>query len=167
MSLVIPKIRAKPLFLFVFLIMAVGCKPRVLPSTNLKDNGENRALVQFMLQYKGAIERRDADGIMNLVAKDYFEDNGNMAQEDDYGYEGLHAKLVSRFEHIKAVRLDLYIQHANEIEEKVFVDYRYQQRSLITLPAGESWVSHTDINRLTLRKKGDSYKDGFEVLSGL
>ena len=38
---------------------------------------------------------------------------------------------------------------------------------LITLPAGESWVSHTDVNRLTLRKKGDDYRDGFEVVSGL
>ncbi|MBL91528.1 MAG: hypothetical protein CMH56_06910 [Myxococcales bacterium] len=147
--------------------MAVGCKPDLLPSTNLKDSGENRALVDFMLKYKGAIENRDADALMTLVSKDYFEDNGNMLQEDDYGYDGLREKLVSRFEHIKSSRLDLFIQNAQEIDEKVYVDYRYQLRSLITLPAGESWVSHTDVNRLTLRKKGDDYRDGFEVVSGL
>tara|TARA_Y100001954_G_scaffold153140_1_gene162927 strand:- start:142 stop:795 length:654 start_codon:yes stop_codon:yes gene_type:complete len=166
-SLVIPNFVTKPLFLLALVLMAVGCKPDLLPSTNLKDSGENRALVDFMLKYKGAIENRDADALMTLVSKDYFEDNGNMLQEDDYGYDGLREKLVSRFEHIKSSRLDLFIQNAQEIDEKVYVDYRYQLRSLITLPAGESWVSHTDVNRLTLRKKGDDYRDGFEVVSGL
>ena len=89
MSLVIPNFVTKPLFLLALLLMAVGCKPNLLPSTNLKDNGENRALVDFMLKYKGAIENRDADALMTLVSKDYFEDNGNMLQEDDYGYDGL------------------------------------------------------------------------------
>ena len=167
MSKSIPNTNVKPWVLVVLLTVFAGCKPSLLPSTNLKDNGENRALVNFMLEYKGAIEKRDADAVMKLVAKDYFEDNGNLEQEDDYGYEGLRDKLISRFEHLKAVRLDLFIQNSVEDKGKVFVDYRYQQRSLITLPAGESWVSHTDVNRLTLRKKGDNYKEGFEVVSGL
>jgi len=152
----------------IMVVLGLGaCKPALLPSTNLKDNRDNRALVGFMLQYKGAIENRDASAVMALVAKDYFEDNGNLEQEDDYGYDGLREKLVSRFEHIKAIRLDLFIQNANELPEKVVVDYRFQQRSLVALPAGESWVSHTDTNRLVLRKKGPDYEAGFEVVSGL
>ena len=151
---------------FIFLGLS-ACKPTLLPNTNLKDNKENRSLYKFMLQYKGAVEKRNSEAVMALVSQDYFEDNGNLIQEDDYGYDGLKERLNNRFGHLKAIKLDLFIQDVAEGDNKIFVVYRYQQRTLVTLPAGESWVSHNDVARLTLRKKGDDFKDGFEVLSGL
>ncbi len=153
--------------MLAFSVGISACKPTLLPSTNLADNKENRALVDFMLQYKGAVEKRNSEAVMALVSKDYFEDNGNLEQEDDYGFEGLNERLNTRFEHLKAIKLDLFIQNVSEQDDKVFVVYRYQQRTLVTLPAGESWVSHNDVARLTLLKKGDDFEDGFEVLSGL
>ena len=167
MSKSIPNTNVKPWVLVVLLTVFAGCKPSLLPSTNLKDNGENRALVTFMLEYKGAIEKRDADAVMKLVAKDYFEDNGNLEQEDDYGYEGLRDKLISRFEHLKAVRLDLFIQNSNEDKGKVYVDYRYQQRSLITLPAGKVGYHTPTLTGSPSAKKATATKEGFEVVSGL
>ena len=146
------------IFTLGLLVVIGGCKPTLLPSTNLADNKENRALVDFMLQYKGAVEKRNTDAVMALVSKDYFEDNGNLVQEDDYGFEGLSERLNNRFDHLKAIKLDLFIQNVAEDENKVFVVYRYQQRSLVTLPAGESWVSHNDVARLTLIKKGDDLR---------
>ena len=94
-----------------------ACKPTLLPSTNLADNKENRALVDFMLQYKGAVEKRNSEAVMALVSKDYFEDNGNLVQEDDYGYEGLNERLNTRFEHLKAIKLDLFIQNTNKLSQ--------------------------------------------------
>ena len=139
----------------------------MVPNTNLQNTSENRALVDFMVQYRQAIENRSVEDVMVLVSEDYFEDNGNLDQSDDYGRDGLEAKLSKTFEHTKAIRLDLFVQNAAVDNGQILLDYRYRQRALMHLPVGDQWVSHGDVNRLVLRPKGEAPEDGFEILSGL
>lgn len=149
---------------------AVGCKPALLPGTTVEDTADNRAVVDFMERYREAIERRSADDILALVAPDYFEDNATVEQADDYGVEGLRAHLVDDFQKTKQIQLELLVQNIEFDEGKVNVDYRYRQRALLTLPAGDKWVTHTDVNRIVLREdesaRGDTLAR-FRIVSGL
>jgi hypothetical protein len=158
-------------FAFIALVMAsaVGCKPDLIPGTKLEDTGENRAIADFMENYRKAMEARSAEAVLALVAEDFFEDNGNSSQDDDYGIEKLRADLARNFEHTAVIQLRLELQHAEPAEDdgNTKVYYRYLQRALLKLPAGSRWVSQSDVNRIVLRQKGDSYDDGFLIVAGL
>lgn len=151
------------------LLAAAGCKPTLLPNTTLEDTAENRAIADFVLKYKQAVEARSTEQVLSLVAEDYFEDMGTVDPTDDYGIERLEEQLQETFGHAKAIHLDLFLQHVAHDKDKGLyaVDYRYNQRALLSFPAGDQWVTHTDVNRVVLRKRGESNDDGFVIVSGL
>ena len=161
----------RPVFAIVIAsCLALGaCKPSMIKGTNIEDTDENRAVIDFMEEYRTAIESRQSDRVLSLVAEEYFEDNGTNDQGDDYGLEKLQAELERDFKHTSALQLNLTIQH---IEPRPDTDhmqvyYRYLQRALLELPAGNRWVSSSDVNRLILKRKGDDHTDGFLIVSGL
>jgi hypothetical protein len=146
-----------------------GCKPDLIPGTKLEDTAENRAVFDFMEDYRKAMEARSAEAVLALVAEDFFEDNGNSNQDDDYGIEKLRTELARNFEHTAVIQLRLELQHVEPAkdENNTHVYYRYLQRALLKLPSGSRWVSQSDVNRIVLRRKGDSHEDGFLIVAGL
>lgn len=145
----------------------LGCKPSLLPGTKIEDTPENQAVVRFLEKYRNAMQTRSAEDVMQLVASDYWEDGGTTSQDDDYGIEKLEQQLAERFAHTRVIHLELLVQHVDHQENRVLVDYRYSQRALLALASGDKWVSHSDVNRLVLRKKGDGEATSFEIVSGL
>jgi hypothetical protein len=150
-------------------VLATACKPSLLPGTAVEDTADNRAVVDFVQEYSAAVEARSADAVMGLVAPDYWEDLGTVDQSDDYGVEKLQADLARNFDHAKAIHLEIFVQQVifDEDGDLVSVDYKYKQRALLSFEAGDRWVSHTDVNRLVLRKAGEDEEDGFRIVSGL
>lgn len=149
-----------------------ACKPDMLPGTAVEDTKENRAVVDFLEEYREAVETRSAAQVLTLVADDYFEDGGTSDQADDYGAEKLQRDLDKAFEHAKAIHLEVFVQNVEYDEEKGLwnVDYRYRERALLAFEAGEKWVTHTDVNRLVLRSRdedSDDTENGFLIVSGL
>jgi len=147
----------------------VGCKAELIPGTSLEDTEENRAVVEFMNEYKRAVESRSSESVLKLVGPDYYEDMGTVKQDDDYGLEKLKADLQQNFDATREVRLDVIVQQVEVHDDAglLVVDYRYLQRALLGLPAGDKWVTHSDVNRVVLRKKGELYDEGFVIISGL
>jgi hypothetical protein len=158
-----------PVLSSLALLAVVGCKPSLLPGTSIEDNHDNRAVVDFVSQYKDAVEARSAPRVLALVAEDYWEDNGTVDQGDDYGVEKLQSDLEEHFTHAKAIHLKMFVQHVIVDENTGLwsVDYRYNQRALLTFDAGEKWITHTDVNRIVLRPRGDDPADGFLIVAGL
>lgn len=164
--------RAPALFSLVLVLAlpwAAGCEHQMIPGTNIEDTDENRAVIDFMEVYRSAIQSREADRVLELVAEEYFEDNGTEEQKDDYGLEKLRTGLSEKFEHTEVIQLSLTIQHIDSEDDtaRIRVYYRFLQRALLELPAGNRWVSSSDVNRLVLRRKGDRVSDGFLIVSGL
>lgn len=153
----------------VVAVMAAGCASKQIPGTSLDDTDLNRAVVDFMDEYQRAVEARSAAAVLELVGPDYYEDMGTVDQDDDYGIEKLRSNLQKDLDQTKEVRLNVMVQHVEETESAglVAVDYRYLQRALLGLPAGEKWVTHRDVNRIYLRKKGEMLEEGFYIVSGL
>ena len=151
------------------LAMLTGCKPDLLPGTNIEDTSDNRAVVEFVEEYRTVVESRSADAVLDLVAEDYFEDQGTATDEDDYGIEKLREDLDKHFQHADVIQLKVEVQHISYYPEKelVHVYYRYLQRAHLKLPAGNQWVTDSDTNRLVLRQKGMSPSDGLVIVAGL
>jgi len=147
-----------------------GCKPRQLPLSSVYDTKENKAILKFMDLYKAAIEKHDAESILELVAADFYEKNGSENPKEHYDREGLAQKLGESFEKIKKVRLNYHVQHVKQIQgtKKFEVVYFFVQHALVKLPSDQTnWMSVREVNRLLLRQKGKRLADGFEILSGL
>ena len=92
-----------------------SCKPAMLPGTNVEDTEENRKVIEFLGKYRSAVVEKSPDAIVGLCAKDYFEDNGTVDQNDDYGIQKLHDKLAADFSKTKEIHLELIVQ---QIERK-------------------------------------------------
>jgi hypothetical protein len=142
-----------------------ACSPKLLPNSNLEDSEENRQVLLVLAKYQAAMIERRSDAVMELVAADYFEDRGNLNANDDYNRDGLQQRLKDDFARFKEVDLQIYVQKIDRANpEKLAVDYRYQTRALLDLPAGPKWVTSSDVNRLWLRPVGDG---DFRIVAGL
>ena len=149
------------------LLVSSACKPGLLPQSSVPDTKENRAVKEFLDTYKSATECRSVDGIMDLVAPDFFEGLHSEESRDKYGYSELRTKLQNTFAKIDTLTLSYHIQKIERKENLFFVYYYFVQRALVSYPSEPEWVTVTDVNRMVLRMKGKQISDGFEILSGI
>ncbi len=155
------------IWVVVFALFMSGCKPKLISNSSVKDTKDNRAVAAFMDTYRSAVVARSVPDIMNLVSPDFHETNGTPDASDDYSYDQLQQKLEKTFARVKEITLRIHIQNIYKKGDKIDVFYFYNQHSLVDLPAGEQWMAVNDVNRLVLKMKGSSIKDGFEIVSGL
>jgi hypothetical protein len=146
-----------------------GCQPRKLPSTNVSPTRENKRIVKFLEQYKTALEKRNVEAIMEMVAKDY---NDNMGSEDpslQVDYLGLKEKLEKAMPRVQDLRLGIFVQHiAKQDKDKYEIVFYFNRHALIDIPSGEKWASTKEVCRMVIRKR--SHKESpyeFEILQGL
>ncbi|MBH1988842.1 MAG: hypothetical protein I8H75_04550 [Myxococcaceae bacterium] len=151
----------------VLITFLSACKPRLLPNSSIPDTKQNRAISEFMENYKTAILNRSVSEIMAMVAPDYLETNGTADPSDDYHFSQLQKKLDETYSHIKEINLRYHIQSIVRKENTFNVYYYYNQHSLIAMPAEEKWMAVNEVNRLVLKMKGRSVSSGFEIVSGL
>lgn len=147
--------------------LAGACKPEMIPGTSVEDTAENREVIDFLGKYRQAVVERSPDAVVGLTTTDYFEDNGTVVQEDDYGREKLKEKLKTDFDRTKEIQLEIIVQQIERPEGDkgpVKVAFRYSQRALVAFPAGEKWITVTDVNRLVLRPDDAA---GYLIASGL
>jgi hypothetical protein len=155
-------------FLLLLPLLALtACKPRLLPDTSVRDTKDNRAVIEFLKLYKKATESRSVQEVMALVADDYFENGTRFESNDKYGYSQLADKLTQAFEKTEAITLTFYVQNIQRKGRIFEVVYYFVERALIKYPSEARWMSANDVNRVVLRMKGSSVKDGFEIVSGL
>jgi hypothetical protein len=143
-----------------------GCKPDLIPGTQVEDSEENRKVLEFLTRYQAAMQARKADAVVTLCAADYYERNGNDDPKDDYNLDGLRDKLNDHFARTKEIVLEVYVQEIARADGLVKVAYRYNTRALVSFPSGDKWLTATDVNKITLRPvEGDDA--GFRILAGL
>jgi hypothetical protein len=108
---------------------ASGCSTKYLPGTVVEDTTDNRAVYGVILAYKEAFEKRNADGILELVSAKYYEDHGNGDPNDDYGYSDLKARVLpDTFKRLSEVQLEL------ELKDILVKDNKGDRGSALFLP---------------------------------
>src|SRR5689334_14147940 len=99
----------------VVLCALVGCGAKVtyVAGTRIPYSEANDSVLKAVEEYRLAVERGDADGLMLMAAKDYWEDSGPPTGSDDYGYEGLRNVLLTRLQKASDIRYSMRYMHVS------------------------------------------------------
>ncbi len=78
------------------LLTACAAHVRYVPGTHVPYSSQNKSVLDACEEYRLAVERGDADALMLMAHRQYWEDSGTPSGSDDYGYEGLRNVLLTR-----------------------------------------------------------------------
>jgi hypothetical protein len=88
--------RLLSVLILVLAIASCAKQGRYVIGTRIPFSETNNAVLKACEEYRLAVERGDADALMLMAHKQYWEDSGTPSGSDDYGYEGLRNVLLTR-----------------------------------------------------------------------
>ena len=99
----------KLLFLMVAFLSVAACAKKVsyVPGTRIPFSDNNVSVLKAIEEYRLAVERGDADALMLMAHKQYWEDSGTPTGSDDYGYDGLRNVLLTRLQRASDIRYSM------------------------------------------------------------
>jgi ketosteroid isomerase-like protein len=150
------------IILSLTLLATVACATP-LKGHQVNDNKLNREVAAVTDAYVGAMQARDAERVLALVADDYFEDLGNADSSDDYGRKELAKKLTERFEQTAELVMKVQLIEVESKGDTVMARMRFDVRYRLNLPSGSRWERHNDVNEIVLTRTGG----GLKIKSGL
>jgi hypothetical protein len=144
---------------------ATGCKQNI-PNTTVEDTPTNRAIINFMENYRRAVEERDVGALLAMAHPQYLDDNGTPTGDDDIDYRALRKKLASWRERVTDVRYEIKYRTIGAEMDRILVDYRYSASFRIAYDEeDERWSRRIGENRMVLLY--DDIEDRYYVLSGM
>lgn len=145
------------------LVPLVGCGAQLIPNTDVPDTAENREAIEFVEEYRHAVESHNPATILRLVSREYFDDNGTPQSADDVDYEGLQGRLGRWTDDVIDVRYEMRYRRVAVYPERVFVDVTYTGSFKVRTAEGERWERRLADNRVELvRENGE-----LRIISGL
>ena len=99
----------KRLLLVTAIVWLGACAQRVayVPGTRVPYSDLNKSVLDTCEEYRLAVERGDADALMLMAHKQYWEDSGTPSGSDDYGLEGLRNVLLTRLQKASDIRYSM------------------------------------------------------------
>lgn len=96
-------------FVAVAVLAMAACAHQVahVPGTLIPYSPQNKSVLDAVEEYRLAVERGDADALMLMAHKQYWEDSGTPSGSDDYGYEGLRNVLLTRLQRASDIRYSM------------------------------------------------------------
>ena len=152
---------------FVALLVSsnTGCAKKI-PNTTVDDNPANRAVINFMENYRRAVEERDVGALLAMAHPQYLDDNGTPSGDDDIDYRALRIKLASWRERVTDVRYEIKYRTVGGEMDRIMVDYRYSASFRIAYGEDdERWSRRIGENRMVLVY--DDLEARYYVLSGM
>ena len=115
------------IFVVAAALAASACAGNYLPGTKISETPETRALYEVVMKYKRAIESREPGKILELVSRNYYENNGTTdTREDDYGYERLKTVVLPELQqNIKAVQYRILLSRIEVDGERAWATYEH------------------------------------------
>ena len=94
---------------FLLAVLLVGCAHHTsyVPGTKIPFSPNNKSALDACEEYRLAVERQDADALMLMAHKQYWETSGTPTGADDYGYDGLRNVLLTRFQKASEIRYSM------------------------------------------------------------
>jgi hypothetical protein len=151
--------------LTALLAASAGCD-KTIPNTTVKDTPENRAVINFMENYRKAVEARDVGALLAMAHPQYLDDNGTPSGDDDIDYRGLQKKLSRWRERVSDVRYEIKYRTIAREMDRVLVSYRYSASFRIAYDEEDQrWSRRIGENRMVLLY--DDIQSRYYVLSGM
>jgi len=153
----------KRLFLIAAMVSVGACAHQVtyVPGTRVPYSDINKSVLDTCEEYRLSVERGDADALMLMAHKQYWEDSGTPSGSDDYGVEGLRNVLLTRLQKASDIRYSVrYVgvhQQCNTLREgcRATVDVMIDASFTIANPLGRPIrPDKRDQNQLVLEWDG-------------
>ena len=143
----------------------LGCTPTMIQHSQVEATPENLEVWNQVEEYRIAMEERDAERLMSLVSREYFDNFATTDRsDDDYGYNALAEQLAPILRNnAKKVRMKVRLTNLVIEEERAEAHFEYTARFLITEGGRDSWESRNDFNRLVFARENDQWK----IIEGL
>src|SRR6266852_2754249 len=135
-----------------------ACTHRVIPGTQIPDEPENRAVLQVLVNYKQAMEARDADALLSLAAPGYFDKGDPNRPADPRDLAGLRKSVPKDFNGVRALKIDIDLRNLKIDGDRAQVDYFAVMRYAVALPTGEKWFTESDDQRMKFVKIDGDWK---------
>ena len=144
--------------LLAVVALAAGCKPSLLPGTEIPSTSDTRAVYDVLQAYRTALEKRDPKAVLALVAPNYFDNAGTPEPADDLDRAGLEASLAKDLPRTEGEKVDFTIRRievsGDEAVAEIFYDSYYRVKTPNTMvPRRDS-----DVSRLHLRRIDGAWK---------
>lgn len=141
----------------------VGCGSQLIPNTDVPDTVENREAVEFIEEYRHAVETHNPATLLRLVSREYYDDNGTPASDDDVDYEMLQSRLGRWTSDVLQIRYEMRYRRVTVYPERIYVDVTYTGSFKVRTAEGERWERRLADNRLEIvREDGE-----LRIISGL
>ncbi|MDB4959716.1 MAG: putative secreted protein [Myxococcales bacterium] len=95
-------------------IAACASHATFVTGTSIPFSDSNKSVLDAVEEYRLAVERGDADALMLMAAKQYWEDSGTPSGSDDYGYEGLRNVLLTRLQRASDIRYSVRYMNVHQ-----------------------------------------------------
>jgi hypothetical protein len=143
---------------------AAGCATTQIPNTRVEDTKENREILEFVEQYRKAVEARDSVSLLKMASEYYFDDMGTSAGEDDIDYDGLKAGLARLRNEVMATRYQISYRGLTTLsDERLMVDLLYTGWFKLQTPDGPQWRRRLEPHRIVLAREDKALK----IVSGM
>ena len=144
--------------LLAALALAAGCKPSLLPGTEIPATADTRAVYDVLLAYRSALEKRDPKAVLALVAPSYYDTAGTPEPADDLDRAGLEAALEKDLPRTEGDRVQFTIRNivvdGDDAQAEIFYDSYYRVKTPNAIvPRRDS-----DVTRLRLRRIDGAWK---------
>lgn len=153
---------ARSMLIAALALTASACAPKLIPGTEIQDTEDTQAIIALLNTYRTALEDRDAEKILSLVADSYRDSAGTRTPEDDLEYRELREKVPAMLNQLEDVQVDLSVRRIDVNKDTAVATFHYSTKyrmpRLKTRSAGDS-----DIHQMRLVKQGGTWK----IVSGL
>lgn len=142
------------------LVVSAGCSTKMIENTEIPATPENKEVYGRVMEYRKAMEARDAEKIMSMVSRRYNE-NGESTDDptDDYGYDELRDDVIGEFrDHILEVQLRILMRRIEVDGERANADYEYYYNFKFVEGGVTGWRPKNDFNRLEFIKEDGVWK---------
>src|SRR6266568_6161214 len=139
------------------LALAAGCKPSLLPGTDVPESRDTRAVYDVMQAYRAALEKRDPKAVLALVAPTYFDTAGTPEPGDDLDRAGLEASLEKDLPRTEGQRVELTIRkievNGDDAVVEIFYDSFYRVKTGTALVPRRDSDLEREIGRASCRER--------------
>lgn len=155
----------------LFLLLATvsiftACSTKYIEDTKIEDSDETREVIKTVELYRKAMEERNADMLISLASRNYFEKNGDSNSKNNYDYQGLVEFLRSpEFRKISSVRMTIVYKGIEFNKDRDVATVRYHYTSEFKLPHISTEGNDDDImleNDEELKEEEDTNSDNYD-----
>jgi len=152
------------LFGVSILLALTACEPTLIANTHVEDTSANREVVDFIERYRQAVESRNVPSLLAMASRNYFDDMGTPAGDDDIDFDGLEVGLNRMREEVIGARYQISYRAVTYVpDQRVLVDLMYTGWFRVNTAEGPQWKRRLEPHRIVLAREDRGYK----IVSGM